>query len=96
MPSEEHARRVVDAYAKGVICSGEVFNQYVDQLTEDTLDTYMAQLSPELITRFQQNLEATDVERPFAKPDDITRWRRAEALIAGWIRSRCSEQSGST
>ena len=52
-------------------------------LPRHTLDTYMAKLSPELITRFQQNLQVTDVERPFAKPDDITRWRRAEALIAG-------------
>jgi len=95
MPTAEYARRVVDAYAKGLICSGEVFNQYVDHLSEDTLDTYMSLLSSELIKRFQQSLEAPVVERPFATEDDISRWRRAEALIAGWIRRQTAEQGGS-
>jgi len=68
MPSEEHARRVVEAYAKGIICSGEVFNQFVNEISEESLESYMALLSQELITRFRQNLHV-DVERPFASSD---------------------------
>ena len=92
MPSEEQARRVVEAYAKGIICSGEVFNQFVNEISEDSLESYMALLSQELITRFRQNLHA-DVDRPFASADDLARWRRGEELIEGWLRQREPEQT---
>ena len=87
MSTREHAGRVVEAYAKGIICSGEVFNQYVAQVSEDTIDTYMEMLSPELILRFEQNL-AADVANPVATPGDVQRRRHAQDLIEAWLRRR--------
>ena len=90
VPSEKDMRKLVEAYAKGIVCSGEVFNQYLDNISQDTLDAWMSSLSPELIERFRQNL-GVEVELPLATPEDIGRWRRAEALIEKWLRERSPE-----
>ena len=39
MTSTERAQRIVEAYAKGVICSGEVLNQFVDQISDGEVET---------------------------------------------------------
>ena len=94
MPAALLMRMQKESYAVG-----KFSNQYVDHLSEDTVDTYMSLLSPELIKRFQQNIESPDVELlelPFATANDIERLKRAKALMAAWIRRRNSDQSCTT
>src|SRR5262249_23732234 len=87
MTSSERAQRIVDAYAKGVICSGEVLNQLVDHISEGEVEIYMRALSPELIRKFEQSLEQ-ESDHPLATPEDLKRWRHAEGLIRTWLRHR--------
>ena len=92
MSAGEHARRVVEAYAKGLICSGEVFNQYVDHISSETIDDYMTLLPPKLVQTFETSVRAQfEVDYPLAKAEDIERLRRARALIADWLESRNPE-----
>lgn len=92
MTTGEHARRVVDAYAKGLICAGEVFNQYLEHISPETIDDCMTLLSPELIQRFERGVcPQSEVDYPLAKAEDIERWRRARALIADWLDRRKPE-----
>ena len=52
--SAENAQRVVDGHTRGIICSGEVWNQVIDHATAATLDDYMTRLTPELHSYFQR------------------------------------------
>src|SRR5262249_16003501 len=87
MTSSERAQRIVDGYAKGVICSGEGLNQFVDHISEGEVEIYMRALSPELIRRFEQSLEHEN-DHPLATAEDLKRWRQAEGLIRAWLRRR--------
>lgn len=92
MTTGEHARQVVDAYAKGLICAGEVFNQYLEHISPETIDDCMTLLSPELVQRFERGVHSQfEVDYPLAKPEDIERWRRGRALIADWLVRRNPE-----
>jgi len=44
----EYARHVVDLHTRGIICPGEVWNQFVDHVTAETFAECMAQLTTEL------------------------------------------------
>ena len=44
----EVARHVVNLHMQGVICSGEVWNQFVALATAETFPQFMAELTPEL------------------------------------------------
>lgn len=52
-PSSEWARQVVEYYSRGVICAGEVWNQFADHATSNTFPQLMAQLTPELERYFR-------------------------------------------
>ena len=52
--SAEYAQRVIDGHTRGIICSGEVWNQMIDHATAETLDDYMTRLTPELHTYLQR------------------------------------------
>lgn len=54
MSSAERARRIVGYHKKGVICAGEVWNQFIDQTTPETFADFMAELTPELRSYFRQ------------------------------------------
>ena len=54
MKSTERARRIVGYHTQGVICAGEVWNQFIDQTTPETFADYMAELTPELQSYFRQ------------------------------------------
>jgi hypothetical protein len=54
--SAEYAQRVIDGHAKGMICSGEVWNQMIDHATVETLDDYMTRLTPELHVYLQRSV----------------------------------------
>jgi len=52
----EYAQRVVDGYARGVICGGEVWNQIVDHATPDTLNVFLSRGTPELDAYLQHHV----------------------------------------
>ena len=54
MTPTERARRIVGYHTQGVICAGEVWNQFIDQTTPDTFADFMEELTPELQTYFRQ------------------------------------------
>jgi hypothetical protein len=54
MTSAERARRIVGYHTQGVICAGEVWNQFIDQTTPETFADFMAELTPELQSYFRQ------------------------------------------
>lgn len=54
MTSAERARRIVSYHTQGVICPGEVWNQFVNQTTSETFNDFMAELTPELQRYFRQ------------------------------------------
>jgi hypothetical protein len=54
--SPEYARHVVDSYTRGVICAGEVWNQFVDHTTHETFPLFMAQLTAELQRYFRHHV----------------------------------------
>ena len=57
MTPPEYAQRVVDGYTRGIICSGEVWNQIVDHATTlETLHEFMTRLTPELHTYLQREV----------------------------------------
>ena len=54
--SSDYARRVVDGHARGLICAGEVWNQFVDHATSETFPVFMSQLTPELQRYFRHHV----------------------------------------
>ena len=87
MTSKERAKGIVEAYARGVICGGEVLNQFVDHISDNEVEveTYMGALSTELILRFEQDLRH-ERDYPLARPEDLTKIRHGETLIRAWLR----------
>ena len=61
LTSAEYAQRVVDGHTKGIICSGEVWNQMIEHVTADTLEDYMVRLTPELHAYLQRKMAHADV-----------------------------------
>ena len=52
--SAERARQIVGYHTQGVICAGEVWNQFIDQTTPDNFADFMAELTPELKEYFRK------------------------------------------
>jgi hypothetical protein len=84
----------VETYEKGVVCGGEVFNQYLDHVSEDNVDEWMLELTPELLARFQNSVmdfNPNPADYGLATAADIAKWRHAASLMQAWFRRRKSE-----
>jgi len=49
----EYARHAVDLHTRGIICPGEVWNQFADHVTAETFPQCMALLTTELQVYFR-------------------------------------------
>ena len=94
MTSKEQAQQIVEAYAKGLICSAEVVNQFVDHMSDGDVEIYMGTLSPELIVSFERALKREN-DHPLAAPEDLKKWRHVEDLMRTWLHRRNPEAGGS-
>ena len=52
----EYARLVVDSHTRGIICSAEVWHQFVDHATADISPQFMTELTPELQRYFRHHI----------------------------------------
>ena len=58
--SVEYPAHVVGVHSRGLVCPGEVWNQFVDFATAETVREWMAQLTPELRSYFHSLAERGD------------------------------------
>jgi hypothetical protein len=79
----QNAERIVGLYKKGIICSGEVFGQFLDSIGPDTVDEYMKSLNEELLIRFELSLGTSS--NPESPREMVGKWAEAEKLVAHWI-----------
>ena len=66
----EMARLIVEQHTRGKICSGEVYNKFVDNFTSETFADFMAALTPDLHTYFRHHILGC---RPALCSDDTER-----------------------
>ena len=52
--SSEYGARVIDSHSRGLIGSGEVWNQFIDHARQDTVAEWIGNLTPELDTYFRR------------------------------------------
>ena len=71
--SEEYPAHVVELYTRGVICAGEVWNQFVDFHKFTSVDRWMQTLTPPLQQYF--TTRATDMDCRGVELDAVERMR---------------------
>jgi hypothetical protein len=89
MPKSKFPRLFIERHEKGLVCGREVFNQYLDHVSEDNVDEWMLELTPELLARFQnsvQDFNRSLADYPLATEAHIAKWRHAASLMRGWFR----------
>lgn len=94
MSKSKFPRLFVETYEKGLVCGGEVFNQYLDHVSETNVDEWMLELTPELLARFQnsiQDFNPNPADYVFLTATDIAKWRHAAQLMRVWFQQRRSE-----
>ncbi len=52
----EIARLIVERHTRGTICSGEVYNLFIDHFTSATFSDFMAELTPDLQANFRNRV----------------------------------------
>jgi hypothetical protein len=77
--SVEYPAHVVAIHSRGTICSGEVWNQFVDSATPDALGEWMARLTPELERYFRHYATEADFARCRGEQE-----RSALRLLIDW------------
>jgi hypothetical protein len=69
-------------HTRGIVCSGEVWNQFIDFATPETVGEWMSQLNPELQGYFQRLAERADFAGCRAEQE-----RAALRLLIDWYES---------
>lgn len=81
-PPDEPARKIVELYAQGFLCPRLVWDEFVFKATAETFPQFMAHLTPDLQSYFQ------DVVLPSEPGTELE--RRALAWLAEYYRRRTS------
>ena len=77
--SKEYPAHVVGVHSRGMVCSGEVWSQFSDFATPDTVGEWMNQLTPELQRYFRRLGERADFAGCRAEQE-----RAALKLLVDW------------
>jgi hypothetical protein len=73
----EHAQRVINAHTKGIICSGEVWNQMVQHSTSNAFHEFLTRLTPELdryLKRVVLGHPSIDTEQERVSVELLRKW----------------------
>jgi hypothetical protein len=60
--SPEYAKHVIGAHSRGIVCAGEVWIQFVDFFSPETMPVWLESLTPELDQYFRRKASNADFE----------------------------------